>query len=437
MSYFQNKDLDRAQSCIDLAVKKGASAASIIMQYKNSYSCAFSAGRLKQTANSETLAYNLDLVADGRRSSVSGNVIEELDEMLERALQLAKIGAPAYFSEYPVPGKYKKVKTYSESIKSLTRERLIDDCSELVEHLKTVEAGMDIEAAGSRSEQEALFVNSAGLSQIFQGSNWSLNGGFTRLDGEDMLFGWRSRYWREVNELYDISYLKNKLSEDFENGSRIANLQQGAYPVLLAPSVSGQFIAPLISALNGRNVFKGISPLKDKLGQTVFDSSLSIYDRPHIDYAPGSSALDDAGLATQDCTLIEDGKVNMFLYDYDTAHMADKKPTAHTACSPYNIRVKAGETTTKDLLANMGKAVYIHALLGFGQSNLANGDFSANVAIGYLVENGEIKGRIKDSMIAGNIFELFAGNIQISSDLEDNSKMPHILFPKMNVTNKK
>ena len=195
-------------------------------------------------------------------------------------------------------------------------------------------------------------------------------------------------------------------------------------------------MSPIIAGLNGRDVFKGISPLKDKLGKQAFSKALSISDQPHIDYAPGSAAFDNVGLPTKPVTLIENGIIQMFLYDYDSAHLAGTVPTAHSGCAPYNTRIQPGICDSSEMIKSMKRGVYVQSLLGFGQSNLGNGDFSCNIAVGYLVENGEIVGRIKNAMMAGNIFELCAKDIQISSDLEVNFQTPHILFPEVNINSK-
>ncbi|HUT73495.1 MAG TPA: metallopeptidase TldD-related protein [Armatimonadota bacterium] len=38
--------------------------------------------------------------------------------------------------------------------------------------------------------------------------------------------------------------------------------------------------------------------------------------------------------------------------------------------------------------------------MGLGQSNIMNGDFSVNVSLGYKIEEGEIVGRVKNTMLA-------------------------------------
>ncbi|MFW6056278.1 MAG: metallopeptidase TldD-related protein, partial [Chloroflexota bacterium] len=51
-----------------------------------------------------------------------------------------------------------------------------------------------------------------------------------------------------------------------------------------------------------------------------------------------------------------------------------------------------------------------------GQGNLLAGDFGGNVLLGYKVENGRITGRIKDTMIAGNIFEVLSRGVVVGDD---------------------
>jgi len=44
-------------------------------------------------------------------------------------------------------------------------------------------------------------------------------------------------------------------------------------------------------------------------------------------------------------------------------------------------------------------------VLGLGQGNIFNGDFSVNLALAFKIEKGEIVGRVKDAMLAGNAYD--------------------------------
>ena len=53
----------------------------------------------------------------------------------------------------------------------------------------------------------------------------------------------------------------------------------------------------------------------------------------------------------------------------------------------------------------MGEGLVVERLLGAGQSNILGGDFNANVLLGYKVEGGQIRGRVKDCMVSGNVYQ--------------------------------
>ena len=53
----------------------------------------------------------------------------------------------------------------------------------------------------------------------------------------------------------------------------------------------------------------------------------------------------------------------------------------------------------------------MESVLGLGQGNLASGEFSNNVAVAFKIEDGKIVGRVKNTMIAGNSYNLLKDNL--------------------------
>jgi len=68
--------------------------------------------------------------------------------------------------------------------------------------------------------------------------------------------------------------------------------------------------------------------------------------------------------------------------------------------------VDEGDIAYDDMQKDMQEGIIVEQLLGAGQGNLLAGDFNANVLLGYRVSNGEIVGRIKDTMISGNVYDV-------------------------------
>ncbi len=120
-----------------------------------------------------------------------------------------------------------------------------------------------------------------------------------------------------------MSYLRQ-----LELAKNMAAVPSRQMPVIFTPDgVVSAFIPALMAAFNGKIVLEGASPIGKRLGETVFDTKLSLYDDPTIDYAPHSRPCDDEGVPSQRTPLIENGVVRNFLYDLQTAGQAKAKST--------------------------------------------------------------------------------------------------------------
>ena len=63
------------------------------------------------------------------------------------------------------------------------------------------------------------------------------------------------------------------------------------------------------------------------------------------------------------------------------------------------------------------------------------GDFSLNASLAYKIENGEITGRVKDTMISGNVYDIFKKITEISAEQDDTGSrfFPSIAFEGVKV----
>jgi PmbA protein len=177
-------------------------------------------------------------------------------------------------------------------------------------------------------------------------------------------------------------------------------------PVILAPRASLLLLLPLQLGFNGKNVLKGDSPLAGRLGDKIASDAFSLTDDATIDYTPRSEPFDGEGVGRRPIPVIENGRLNAFLYDLETAGKAGVESTGSgPGCGPSNLLIAPGAVSFADMIAGTEEGLLVHHVMGLGQSNIINGDFSVNVSLGYKIENGEIVGRVKDVMLAGNVYD--------------------------------
>ena len=162
----------------------------------------------------------------------------------------------------------------------------------------------------------------------------------------------------------------------------------------------------------------------DKKGRQVFAPELSIWDDATTDFCPASSICDDEGVPSQRTPLVENGVVMSFLYDLQTAGETGMKSTGNASRSLTSLPspslsallIREGKTSFEEMLADVKEGLVIEQLMGATQGNILGGEFSGNVLLGYKVQNGQIVGRVKDTMISGNVYEILKEGIVIGSD---------------------
>ncbi|MFC1453511.1 metallopeptidase TldD-related protein, partial [Verrucomicrobiota bacterium] len=249
-----------------------------------------------------------------------------------------------------------------------------------------------------------------------------------------IMFAGYGRSWRDLNEFYDPGEFAERTITDLRNAERTVRAPAGKSKAFFPPEMLATFLYPVIIGVNGRNVAKGDSPLGGRLNHSVLAPCFTIVDEPHMDFAPGSSAIDDCGIPTQRHVVFDRGVLRMFLYDLDSAGLAGTEPTGNRSCSPYNLVVTPGDRPSADLMSEVEDGVFLRSLSGFHTCNHHSGDFACDVALGYRIEKGEITGRIKNTMVAGNIYEMLAGNVELSSDLDYQGRFPHAVMEGMSVS---
>ena len=418
------KVVERLQSGLDSALRLGASAAKIHYRQGDRLRCSFEAGRLKEIEAYRNVSYSIEVLSGRRKGLSAGNNLDDLDDLLSRAVALAGMGSTAHFSAYPPPVIPANVNRYAENTRNLSLETMIAACQNIANALKQYNPDMFICAEAARNVAERVLVTSGGVCHTSPETAWRLGAFAQRTQGTDMLFAGFGRIWREINEFFDPDYIVQRILQDLRRGEEIVEAPQGRVPVFLEPQGFGVLLTPVVLGVNGRNVAKGDSPLKGRLGQKVFDSSLTVTDNPHVNYAGGAAVIDGDGIPTQVVSIIRDGIVERFLYDLDSAGMAGVEPTGNSVCRPYSLEVRPGETPGDELLAGIEDGLYIKDLLGFGQGNIINGDFSCNVGLGFRIRDGRVCGRVKNTMVAGNIYDLLKENVKLSSDLDPVERKP-------------
>jgi len=185
-----------------------------------------------------------------------------------------------------------------------------------------------------------------------------------------------------------------------------------ATPVCLAPRAAAAFLRPLRAALAGYEAWLGSSPLRDRLGERVFDEKLTVSDDPLAPGRPGSRPIDDDGVVSRRIPLIERGRLLALLADLEVGARAGVPSTGHgwrtpgaaPRVGPTNLRIAPGIEGPATLLTMLGRGLLIEELEWRGGPNALGGTLSLSAPWSYLVEGGVVRGRLEGVTLSGNVF---------------------------------
>jgi PmbA protein len=402
--------------------KKAAEAAEIFEVTSEETQVRFEANRLKQLQTNQSTSVSLRIIKNGRIGYATTTGTGDARALVASAVETAEFGTEARF-QLPGATDYPQVDVYDPAVASIPIKEMIRLGEAMIAAVTGHTPGIMCEAGASRGIVSVRIINSRGGQAAYRKSFCHLDIEGNLIEETDMLFVGESD--SSCHPISDTKEITDTVLKQLELAKHRAKSPTKQLPVIFTPDgVASALILPLMSAFNGKTVQEGASPVGDKVGSLVFDKNLSLHDDPTIGYRPGSRPCDDEGVPSQRTPLIEGGVVAGFLYDLQTAALAGKKSTGNgsrnrgslPAPSPSAFIITPGTTTFDDMVRDVKEGLVVEQLMGAEQGNILGGDFTGNVLLGYKVESGKIVGRVKDTMVSGNIYKILKDIAAIGSE---------------------
>jgi PmbA protein len=422
--------------------KKVAEEAEVFATLTEETQVKYESNHLKQLQTRQQTSIALRIIKDGKLGYAVSTSLDDREALVRDALEAAQFGNQAYL-QFPQRVSYEHIDIYDPAVEAVKTEEMVGLGEAMIGAVTGHTPGTVGEAEVSRGTVTVNIINSRGGQAQYRKSVFNIGMESSLIDGTDMLFVGESQ--ASCHPLLDHKLISDVVIRQIELAGRQAPIAGKAMPAIFTPNgVASALLMPLVSAFNGKNVLEGASPVGDKLGQQAFDGNLSIRDDPTLPYQTSSRPCDDEGVPSKRTPLVENGAVTGFFYDLQTAARAKTGSTGNGGRgrggqpypAPTAFIVRPGATSFADMLRDMKEGLVIEFLMGAEQGNVLGGDFSGNVLLGYKVEKGEIVGRVKNTMVSGNIYQLLK-NITATGDRPEwvggMLHTPHLYFPAVAV----
>ena len=415
---------------IERARSHGASEAEAIATWDRSAETTLENGDVHSAQSTEETTFGLRAL-DGRRMGfVTANRTDPqtLDACVREAVAQSRATPADPFNVLPEPELCTEVDgLYDASTASIGVGETTAVAADLVERVRQRDTRVRIDSGSvGVSVSATALVSTSGIERserqtVAHGYLFGM-----AVDGDDVASfdydGDASRVFLRVGDLLHAS--ADRFVDKCVAGLGAGKGRSFKGAIVLSPEAVGEFLLPnLIAAISADAVRKGRSRLAGKVGEAIASESLTIIDDGTRAGGIASSPFDREGVPLTRRTLVDRGTLTTYLYNtYEAAAAAgEARSTGHATGSaaslpgigPSFIEIGAGSTPAADLTS--GADVTIHVGRFSGSSNPVTGEFSGVAKNAFLVERGD-RHPVRETLIAGNLFEVLQRTTAISSE---------------------
>lgn len=411
------------EKLLELAVKAGCEA-EVYRQRTRSLELLRREGRVVDTSASIQSGYAIRIIRDGRMGTAYTKNLLDRQALLDCALLSLENGPEVEFS-FPGCQVAPDTGAFDGKIESSGFPEAMETCRRM-EELASV-LGKDCIDTSAGSSVETLEIMNTGGARLEHGST--------------ALYGWLSaRYpgtetglntgFAGVSRVPVDEAMITRLCGMYTDSLPEVDAGEGRMQILLLPGSLYGILWRLTAAGSARAFHSGATPLKNRQGEKVFSEKLTLVADPDLDPQVVRRTFDDEGIPTRRLALFDRG---VFTGPYTNLFYGAKlgiEPTGTgfrsamwggdpVALTPEpalrNGTFEPGDASFDEMLGMMDRGVIAFGLLGAHSGNIINGDFSVGFNPGLLVEKGKIVGRVRDGMMAGNVYDVLQRVIAVQN----------------------
>ena len=412
---------------IRAAKQAGADAADALIVESVSAGVSCRLGKLEDVERAESSDLGLRVFVGARVAFVSSSDVSErgLAELPERAVAMARLAPEDKFAG--LAPRERLAKTIPDLDIEDSHEPSADalvDSARAIEAAAMAVKGITNSEGGSASygRSAIALATSEGFFGSYAATSHSIGVSVLAGEGTGMERDDDFASARHLADLEGADIVGRRAGERAMARMNPRKVKSQAVPVVYDPRAANGLIGHFAGAISGASIARGVSFLKDKMGELVFAPNITILDEPHRLRGLRSKPFDGEGVRNKRWALIENGVLKTWLLDCASAKQLGLETTGHAARgtggppmpSTTNLYMAPGMVTRDALIADISEGFYVTELMGMGVNGVT-GDYSRG-ATGFWIENGAIAYPVSEVTIAGNLKEMFR-NLVPANDL--------------------
>lgn len=381
-------------------------------------------------------AISLKALKDGKKGIITANRLdkESIDNAVKDCIAAAESSVVDEAESIAEKGNNEN---FVSGVLTPDRDLHFDRIREFMEDVRRDYPKIMIEQLITKySRSQRVFMNTNGVEYSYEHGSYDLETMFSAHEGEvaSSFNGYGINFLDLDKKLIDLWLQRTLLAESEKQ--------------LYTKPVSGKFVGKLLitpaclaeilltafnNFISDGTIIDGTSPWKEMLGKQVAPEMLTISTRPLDDRVVCGERFTSEGYRSENMDIIRDGVLNSFML----SNYGSRKtgfPRALNMSS--NLVVKPGNTSLEELIQGVDRGIVLNRFSG-GQPG-TNGDFSGVAKNSFLIENGKVTDAISETMINGNLSDLFKQVIGISAETvcDGITVLPWMLFDGVTISGK-
>ena len=403
---------------IKVALAAGADAADALLVESVSASVSYRMGKLEDVERAESVDLGLRVFVGKQVAFISSTDLTQsaLDELPPRAIAMARLAPEDKYAGLAPRELLAREMPFldTEEASEPSAETLIAWAKDVEAAALAVKGVTNSEGGGASFGRNAIaLATSEGFSGRYAGTSLGMGVAVLAGEGTGMERDYESASARHMSDLENPQDVGRRAGEKAVQRLNPRKVKSQAVPVVFDPRVSAGLVGHFAGAISGASIARGVSFLKDRMGEEVFAPGITITDDPHRLRGLRSKPFDGEGVRNQRRALVENGVLKTWLLDCASARQLGLTTTGHAARgtggppspSATNLYMEPGALSPDALMEDISEGFYVTELMGMGVNGVT-GDYSRG-ATGFWIEKGRIAYPVSEVTIAGNLKEMF------------------------------
>jgi PmbA protein len=388
-------------------------------------------GDIEQLQSAQSEGIGIRVIRDGRVGFAYGGVLDDASvaEVLAEARDNVQFGTVDEWAGLAEPDGVAVTDQplWSDELAAFPTERKIDIAKQLEQLTLSADGRVRVDDSNyADAYGEAAVATTTGIRQWGRENGCYVSVSTLADDGDETQSGFGFSVGR-TPETFDLERAAREAADRATRLLGATKPQSKRTTVVFDPFVTAQLLGIIASTLNGEAVVKGRSLFKDRLGDNVAPSFVTLVDDPTNPLAYTATDVDGEGLAARRNSLIDGGVLQRFVHNSYSARRAGTASTGNAVRGGFSgtpgvgalaLQLAPGTRSQQELIAGIDDGLLVQSVQGIHSGvNPISGDFSTGAA-GLVIRNGSVAEPVREFTIASTLQRMLLDIVEVGGDVD-------------------